>query len=234
MTLPAGVIRTPMGVYVLQEDLLLSRWVEQANALDLPSNLREIASFAKYIPEGGVAIDAGACIGDHTITYSQLVGSRGHVYAFEPHPVSFEALRLNMARLTNVQVYPMALMDDNQVSNMQCDPSNIGASFMTQDGGTPVPCVSLDRFLLPHLTQCDFIHLDAEGYEPRILRGAGNLLLMYRPVMVIEVCDKHLRRAGSSEEELLSLIATFGYDVHPIPEHTEPELRDVLCLPRTL
>ena len=88
-------------------------------------------------------------------------------------------------------------------------------------------CGTLDQFCFD---RCDFLHLDAEGWEPRILRGARSLIEACHPVIVVELCDKHLRRAGSSEVELIGLLQSFGYVIRSIPEHNEPELRDVLCV----
>lgn len=225
-----GLVRTPMGNYVLRDDTCLSRWVEHGLRLDTDANIIEIASFAARIPEGGVVIDAGACIGDHTVTYSQIVGTRGIVYAFEPHAVSYEALRMNVERLNNVRTLQIGLSDHVGHESFVRDP-NIGASFMSDNvTDEQVKVTTLDSYLLPHLSRCDFIHLDTEGREPRVLNGAKELLAAFHPVMVLEVCDKHLRRGGSSEPELMALLAALGYQVLPIQSHTEPELRDILAV----
>lgn len=231
MSAPDGILRTAMGAYVLRDDTHLSRWVEKQNALDIAENVREIASFAHLIPEGGMVIDAGACLGDHTVTYSQIVGVRGQVYAFEPHPLVYEALVLNVGRLVNVTTFCVALTDkahDKSYHGFAPEP-NVGASFLIDVGPERVPCRSLDS-LLAKVWRCDFIHLDAEGWEPRILEGARKLIEKFHPTMVVEVCDKHLRRAGSSEAELLALVASLGYRVEAIPEHADPKQRDVLCV----
>lgn len=229
--LPDGILRTPMGAYVLCEDTCLSRWVEKENRLDIATNVVEIASFAHLIPEGGVCVDAGASLGDHTITYSQIVGGAGRVYAFEPHPLTYEALLLNTVRLSNVFTSTFGLSDVAGRAQFVQDP-NIGASCVADAGETTIDLVTLDGHLLPELTRCDFIHLDAEGFEPRILRGGRTLIETFHPALVVEVCDKHLKRAGSSEVELLALLDELGYDVRPVPSHVEPELRDVICEPR--
>jgi FkbM family methyltransferase len=223
-----GIVRTKMGTFVLRGDLL-SSWVERENRLDIHDNIVEIACFAHYIPEGGVVIDAGACLGDHTVTYSQIVGSKGRVYAFEPHPLTYEALDLNMARLNNVITVRAGLSDMTGSMQFVRDAANIGASFVSDAGDVTVEVVTLDEYLFD-LTHCDFVHLDAEGLETRILRGGRALIEKFHPTLVVEVCDKHLRRAGSSEAELMALLAEFGYRVLPIPSHTEAELRDVLAV----
>jgi FkbM family methyltransferase len=230
VTLPEGILRTPLGVYVLRDDLYLSRWIEEAGVLDIPRNRGHIAAYADRIPVGGTVINAGACLGDHTITYSQLVGAEGRVLAFEPHPVIQQALLLNMARLSNVTVYPLALGAACGVRVFHCD-LNIGASGFAEVGQVEVVCETLDH-LLPDLQRCDLIHLDAEGAEPQILAGGEALIARCRPVLVLEVCAQHLRRLGSSAADLLALLAAWQYDVAVIPQTVEPILYDVLCHPR--
>ncbi len=222
--------RTRLGVYILEGDICLSRWIDQQDRLDVQTNLAEIAQYAHFIPEGGVVINAGACLGDHALVYSQLVGGDGLVHAFEPHPETYAALRLNMARLRNVATYNIALSDAADVLRFARDARNIGASHVAPDGDVEVGAVTLDEYLLPHVDRVDFVHLDAEGLEPRILHGARRLLERFHPAIVLEVCDKHLRRAGSSEDALLALLADLGYRILPDPIHAEPELRDILAV----
>jgi FkbM family methyltransferase len=221
--------RTPMGLYVLRDDTHLSRWVERGHRLDTDANVAEIASFAHRIPAGAVVVDAGACLGDHAISYSQIVGSAGCVYAFEPHPQTFEALVMNMARLRNVACLPIGLSDAPGRVRFMRDP-NIGASCVSDVGDVTVEVTTLDTFLIPRVMRCDFMHLDAEGMETRILRGGRQVIERYHPLIVTEVCDAHLRRAGSSADELLGLLAEFGYTIHAIPGHDDPDLRDVLAV----
>jgi FkbM family methyltransferase len=229
--IPDGLIRTPMGLYVLREDTHLSRWVENSRRLDIEYDVNEIASLAHLIPEGGVVIDAGACLGDHTVIYSQIVGASGHVYAFEPHPLACAALRLNMARLSNVTVVNAALSDRTGAARLMRDP-NAGASFVADNGTVRIETARLDDLLFPQLTRCDLVHLDAEGLEPQILAGAQALLARFSPVLIIEVCDHHLRRAGSSEALLLTQVAALGYEVRPIAGQDDAAQRDVLAVRR--
>lgn len=227
----AGVIRTPMGVYVLEADTCLSRWIEAEGRLDIHMNLVEVREYARFIPEGGVVINAGAAVGDHAVLYSQLVGPDGRVHAIEPHPLTYDALRRNMARLSNVTTYQLALSDRESYRRITPVP-NVGASYLSDDGPYPARVFRLDAAMLPILTRCDLLHLDAEGSEPAILVGAQGLIDRFRPVIVIEVQDGHLRRAGSSEEALLAQLDALGYDISPIAGQHATGERDVLALPR--
>lgn len=219
-----------MGIYVLENDTCISRWVEQESRLDLGMNITEIKSFAHRIPEGGVIIDAGANIGDHTITFSQIVGPSGVVYAFEPNPLTYLALSRNTARLTNVVCFDFGVSDRKGYVRFTPDP-NSGASYVSGEGSVSIKVTTVDDLLFLALERCDLIHFDVEGYEPRALRGAVNTINRFHPLLLVEICNKHLVRAGFSESELMELLINdLGYTVYPIPTHVEPELRDVLCV----
>ena len=140
--LPDGIIRTPDGVFVLRDDTHLSRHIERWFRLDIEYQF--LHELAPYVPEGGVVIDAGACLGDHALTWSQMVGATGKVFCFEPHPLTFQALRLNMDRLVNVACLNCALGDRNAELPFQRDP-NIGASYMAAVGTEKVWVDTLDN-----------------------------------------------------------------------------------------
>lgn len=231
MALPDSLIRTQMGIYVLRDDLYLSRWIEHEGRLDIRKNLDDVKQVAHLIPAGGVVVEAGACLGDHTVLYSQLVGADGMVYAFEPNPFAFDALLLNCKRLSNVRCGEMALIEHEPNSVVFWNPeSNAGGSWVSdhvcETAGFPVSGCALD--ILP-LARFDFLHLDAEGYETKILRGAEHLIARFSPAMLIEVCYKHLRRAGSSETELLELIRSYGYTWQRLKGRSDPNEYDIIC-----
>lgn len=66
-----AVKQTKEGWWVLADDTHLSKWVEEHGRLD---HDEAIASIVEHIPQGGVVVDAGASLGDHTIAYARKVG----------------------------------------------------------------------------------------------------------------------------------------------------------------
>jgi hypothetical protein len=66
------------------------------------------------------------------------------------------------------------------------------------------------------LSRVDFIKIDVEGFEMEVLSGAENALLKYRPMLCVEVNDEHLRRFGSSEDELMDFLARHRYSTRVI------------------
>lgn len=245
-----GIVRTPLGIYVLETDVTLSRHIELTGRLDC--GLDEISVIAQYIPAGGVVVNAGAALGDHACVYSQLVGATGHVYAYEPHPLYYQALTLNMARFTNVTTYHLALGAQSEDQTLfeapdrGCSaimPSNTVTAVAKQRDGSVVemPKIAvrverLDDQLLPQIVRCDFLHLDAEGFEPQILLGAKALIAQFRPVMLIEIGDIHLERWEMTPQDVMSLLHELGYQVQRLncvsAGISGVDVFNVLCRPK--
>lgn len=216
----------PNGIAVIEGDTHLSKWVEESGRLDIAEQM--LLPFRKYIPVGGRVLDIGANIGDHTATYSKWVGEEGAVYAFEPNPVAYECLCHNFSSSKNVFPSSCALSSISGRSSLVMS-DNVGASFLSGNTGAVVLRM-LDEY---RFLSIDFIKIDVEGFETKVLRGAKITIQNTRPVMLIEVNAAALERAGSSSSELLSLISSYGYSA----EITDPKLTlsspqfDVLCLP---
>lgn len=225
--LPAGILKTPQGVYVLEKDSHLSRWCESHGRLDIACN--EIAAYAQYIPAGGTVIDAGACLGDHAATYANLVGPTGTVLAFEPGWLTYQALWLNFENVPQVKCHHAAL--GSQVGRGHHEMAeNAGSSHLTSEGQDNVEVVTIDSLGLSRL---DFVHLDAEGFEFEILRGAEKTLRSLRPVMVLEINKGALGRFGHTDETIYCMLAILGYKWQElgVGDLRHYEQRDILCLP---
>jgi len=67
----------------------------------------------RFLKRGDVFIDIGAHAGYFTLKCAKIVGEGGLVVSFEPNPVAYRALYLNVLinRLLNVYISKMALSD---------------------------------------------------------------------------------------------------------------------------
>jgi len=230
-----GIIQTKEGFHVLRDDSHLSRWIEAHGRLDVAKD-EIMRLFKPYIRTGDTVIDAGASLGDHATTYAELVGPTGRVLAFEPNPLAFECLKWNMLRHPQVFCYNFALGCLEGGVEFERD-ANAGASHIMGDGKTDsesplVNVTTLDAMAMEVITRCDFIHLDAEGYEPLILDGAANLIRAFRPVLAIEICHGHLARYGLDEAGLRTRLSALNYRVQELEGNPASEQRDVLALPQ--
>jgi len=128
-----------------------------------------------------VALDIGANVG---LWSRDLVKSFGRVIAFEPVAVFRECLEQNVTG-ANFEVRPIALGDQDTMGTMIITEDNSGHSHLDPNtmGAGDVQVVRLDNL---NLHDINYIKIDCEGYEYRILQGAEQTIRRCRPVVVIE------------------------------------------------
>jgi len=159
---------------------------------------QEIESLLPFIPRGGHVVDVGANVGTHTLAFAHAVGEQGMVLSIEPQEETFALLRHNVTMNnvhTRVHLLRAAAGKERSKTNVPRITStarqNLGAVAPGASGGicaldetfAEVEVLPLDDLDLPAL---DFLKIDAEGAEADVLRGAGNTLRKYRPVVAME------------------------------------------------
>ncbi len=172
---------------------------------------RLIESILPYIVKGQIAIDVGAHQGLHSVAYAN---AGALVYAFEPVASSFTALWRSLYPLGGVAM-PFAVSDCSGTVGLQEDPNCTEASYIKGDG--EIPCVSLDE-LFSHLfpkkrANICLIKIDTEGFEPKVLKGALNLIKTDRPVVVTECQKATLERNGFTKEDIYGFFTDLDYEV---------------------
>jgi FkbM family methyltransferase len=178
-------------------------------------------------------VDIGACLGDHTETYAEMVGPDGKVHAFEPNPRAFECLSFNMRKRPNVFCYPVALGAKTGNANVIPD-ANLGATQMEHTKHGPVTVLTLDS-ISPFWARLDFIKIDAEGWEPEILLGATKTIQRFSPAILVELNRPVLAAQGKDANDLLRPLREMNYHVAPCEPvlKMESPMLDLLCLPCT-
>ena len=162
-------------------------------------------AFHRVLHRPGTLLDVGAHDGAFTLPFARLPASR--VLAFEPLPSAFARLSAAAGALPNVTLRHEALGDHRGEARLALPtldgvPQEQWASIVkgyAQHGGSvgervlTVPLRRLDEFGLTDLTA---VKLDAEGAEYEVLRGGRETLLRCRPVLSVEVEERH--REGST------------------------------------
>ena len=197
------------GIATIESDLCISKWVRESGRLDHDQNMLPLLK--PFIPLHGVVCDIGAFIGDHTIFYSNAVGEKGKVYAFEPSKEAFECLDYNLNYKPNTFVYNMALGNTKGYVSTNEVEDNAGMNFITESE-KGVILDTLDNFVENNnITQIDFIKIDVEGYELEVLKGAEKSINKFKPTLLIELNDLTLYRAGISRKDIFDFLDKNGY-----------------------
>ncbi|OZB42752.1 MAG: hypothetical protein B7X46_13665, partial [Thiomonas sp. 15-66-11] len=154
----------------------------------------ELDAFANFIAPESVVLDVGAYIGSHSRAFSQMVGEKGLVLAFEPHPSTFKILQANIWRepLGNIKATQAALGNCNGTRCLQNTSSeNYGASYIGPCQDTTMCAHSvrvhrLDDLRLELESPISFVKIDVEGNEVDVLLGSEKTLALHQPVIYAE------------------------------------------------
>ena len=174
--------------------------------------------FHRTLHRPGTLLDVGAHDGAFTLPFAALPGSR--VLAFEPLPSAFARLHAAAGALPQVTLRQEALGEAEGEITLTLPvldgvPQEQWASTAKGYAGLDprvaeqrhtVPLRRLDGFGLADLTA---VKLDAEGGEYEVLRGACETLLRCRPILSIEIEERH--RPGSTWA-VPAYLDALGYD----------------------
>jgi len=134
-----------------------------------------------------VSVDIGANIGATAILLSDLTK---HVYCFEPGNDTFFFLRDNTKMKNNITYFNFALGDCNKREFINTAPMSSG-SYISKTNYTnflerkEIYIRKYDDVML--LKKVDFIKIDVEGYEWKVLSKAKKSLKKYKPVVLFEL-----------------------------------------------
>lgn len=148
----------------------------------------EISIFRQICQEGYTVVDVGAHIGAHTVALANLVGSHGHVYAFEPQRQHFQALCANMAI--------------NSIDHVDCYQAQLSSESIE----------SLDSFLT--LSQLDFMRIDVGGREFQVIEGARTSIAEHQPILYVR--NENLDKSQALIEQIRALGYRMFWDFPPL------------------
>jgi FkbM family methyltransferase len=132
---------------------------------------------------GRTVVDVGANIGNHTLAFAEVAA---RVIALEPHPVTFELLRLNTRNRPNVTVLNLGASDRHARLKGVVPVGNAGGCSIGDGAGEEVELEVQPVDELPELSDVGLVKIDVEGHEEQALRGMERLLSQQRPVVVFE------------------------------------------------
>lgn len=166
----------------------------------------EMALF--HVKQFRTAVDVGAHVG----TWSRILAKRfGRVEAFEPKPAHCECFERNVDA-ANVRLHRCALGSSPGEVQLTTPDGNSGHTYIVAygDGETNAEMRTLDEF---GFDDVDFIKLDTEGYEERVLLGALQTLKRCRPTLIVEQKPNNGRRYGGDDHAALKLLKRLGAQI---------------------
>lgn len=181
-----------------------------------------IHKISSVVRPGMTVLDIGANIGLHTNVVASLVGSHGKVISVEPQSgvrvLLKENIKLN--QFDNVEILDCALGEEQGKGDIyMVNEHNDGQSTLIPGcnrTACPSEKVNISTVNLAmrdlKIRKVDIVKIDVEGAEMQVLKG-GREYFRDSPTkyMFIECVDQHLRRFGSTGEELVKWLWSEGY-----------------------
>jgi len=154
-------------------------------------------------------LDIGANIGTHTIGISPYVK---RVMAFEPDPDNFDLLVKNLAATMCGNVTPVPAAASDVLGNVGTQ-FDYGKTSIIPSGEIPATPIDMIEGL-PHI---DFVKIDVEGMELKVLNGMRQTIASYKPQMLLEMQDP------TTYAKTYDFLNGFGYNIYWLPVRTYTE-----------
>ena len=189
----------------------------------------ELALLRDVLPKGLRMLDVGANVGNHTLFFA-LVAGAARIVPVEPNPLALAPLVANIV-LNGVQdVVEMGALGIG-LSNaseggygMKRHDRNLGATRMRAGRGDLQVHAGDDLF---EDESFDFIKIDVEGMEMKVLAGLEKTIARCRPLIFVEVDDENaeafgvwLAEAGyRTRHQMRHYGVNENYLIEPVPEN---------------
>jgi len=217
-----NTVITKEGWHIIEQDSHVGKWVTDSGKLDHDEFLIPLA--CSNMRPGWVVMDCGALYGDHSIAYARTVGAGGAVLAIEANPMAFECLSKNAEKFQSaVFCMNLALGEEHGREAVHIMSDNVGASQVDGRQQTPenlpanrvetiVKTATIDGIVKDaSLDRLNFIKIDCEGFEFKILKGARDTLKRFKPILLIEMNSWALSQQDASYKDIYDFLLELNY-----------------------
>jgi FkbM family methyltransferase len=181
---PVNNVKATVSVSTLWKSLETGHW-----------ELNCLKYIFPLVKKNSVILDIGAWNGAYTLFFAILMQGTGRVYAFEPDPVAFDALRDNLEKNGLDNVLAERLCMSNHVGTAELKQkkhfgdtlsSIVGDASRGFSGGDIVKATTIDQYCQDNRILPDGIKIDVEGAEGLVVDGARNTLEKAHPWILLE------------------------------------------------
>ncbi len=193
------------------------------------SEIRLARFMIRRIAAGMVMLDVGAHFGFFTRLGAALVGKKGKVMAVEAAGSAFEALRRNIEGLPNAEAMRAAAGDEDGTARFYEFPA-LYSEYNTLEKGqfegaawqkgiqpavVEVPARRMDSLLKAHKMTAQFIKIDVEGAEARVVAGlTGWLQEPHARYLAMEYLSEE--RHNDNHRRAAAILARHGWAPYAI------------------
>jgi len=189
---------------------------------------------ARLVKQLAPQIKTVVVAGSHLGYYPLIISANNpnsKIYAFEPNPTNYKRFvdNIYINNFLNIKANQIALGEKEGEEKMFFDSgqSSFFESEREHSGEGLVKITTMDKFFNSLSQKPDLLVLDAEGYEPNILKGAQLIVEESKPDIIFEVNPNTLKAGGSHQNELCNMLMSRGYKLFMIEDDYRHYLNDV-------
>lgn len=151
--------------------------------------------------ENAIALDIGANIGNHAL---YLHKDFREIHCFEPNSETFRRLsrNVNANGISNIKMHQVALGDSDTIMDFRENlDGNLGNSGFVDESAhlqdakvhfKRIPVRQADKFIEGlEIHRIDFVKIDVEGFELKVLNGLRKTIINHRPSIAFEFHGQH-------------------------------------------
>ncbi len=181
---------------------------------------------SQHLETGDVFIDIGAAYGVVSLPLSSVLGSAGHIYAFEPARQTRHLLEqlLQKNQPENITIVPKAIADEvgtaefieyssENYLSWASDASTLAANVQPSQKHYQtysVEITTIDKFVSENSLHPKAIKIDIEGFELYALQGGKAMLKRDRPYLCIDI-HNDVKTNASALLGVQPLLENLGY-----------------------
>jgi len=205
---------------IFSEKFLLKRRLNRAIKKNYE---KELSIISKFKDKNKSAVDVGVYKGVYSY---KLAKEFKHVYAYEPNPLIYPYLKKNLNKIiSNLTIKNFALSNNSGVADLKIpirtnsffknnveELYKLGCATIHDKNDLKnykikrVKKICLDQDL--NNINLGFIKIDVEGHEQEVLEGAKNLIMTSKPILLIEIEERHNKKPVI---ETVNYIKKIGY-----------------------
>ena len=154
-----------------------------------------------FLEKDSVFFDIGSNIGSFILIANKSIDA-GNIYGFEPIPelnsrlnILFPKANISQLALSNIQVHTQFKIPKVNHTHLLTR-GTLNTSFVetNEQGFTTIDVKTdtLDHFSIENaISKIDLIKIDVEGHEYEVIKGAVNTFKKFKPVLIIEIEQRH-------------------------------------------
>jgi FkbM family methyltransferase len=155
----------------------------------------ELQIIRTHFKAGGVFVDIGANVGNHTIFAAKILGAQ-KVIPFEVNPTAIEVLRANILlnNCTNVDTAFLGFgvaRSDEPLFLVPAYRNNLGGTSFARHAGVGIGFPTIKPDVALANADVDFIKIDIEGMELEALESLGQTVERCSPTIFVEIQNEN-------------------------------------------